>query len=179
MLARILSLQLRKMMMGTVVAVVIAILLSSQSAHAMPPPPVHLRACFQLASTLANIPEPILWAIAWQESRYRHDAFNRNRNGTYDVGIMQINSSWKSHLEERGVLWEYVKQYACINILIGAYILLYEKKRNRKDMITAIARYHSPQRHRGQRYAEQIVKHIQRLAEQHTLHNGFKSASIR
>lgn len=171
--------RLHKVTMGGVIALAIAILLPGKSAHAMPPPPAHLRVCFQLASTLVNIPEPILWAIAWQESRYRHDAFNRNRNGSYDVGIMQINSSWKPHLEERGISWEYVKQYTCINILIGAYILLYEKQRSRRDMITAIARYHSPHRHRGQRYAEQIVKHIKRLAEQNTIQNGFKSASIR
>jgi soluble lytic murein transglycosylase-like protein len=41
----------------------------------------------------------ILRAITKVESNFNPRALNKNQNGTYDIGIMQINSSWIPVLE--------------------------------------------------------------------------------
>jgi len=50
--------------------------------------------CFTEAGNSYNISPLLLWSIAKHESRFNPAAVNRNRNGTYDFGVMQINSSW-------------------------------------------------------------------------------------
>ena len=62
----------------------------------------------------------ILRAIAKVESNYNPRAINRNTNGTYDFGVMQINSLWASVLgKER---WNSLGD-PCTNIKTGASIL--------------------------------------------------------
>lgn len=70
-----------------------------------------------------NIHPNILWAIAKVESNFNPYAINRNANGSYDIGIMQINSSWIPVLKRYGLsdvkqLWD-----PCYNIHIGAWVL--------------------------------------------------------
>lgn len=50
-----------------------------------------LQAGIRDASVYYDIPEPILWVIAKIESNFNFSAVNKNRNGTYDYGIFQIN----------------------------------------------------------------------------------------
>lgn len=141
------------------------------TAGAMEPPPEWMRPCFRIAASLTKTPEPVLWAIAWQESRYRQSAVNVNDNGTRDVGVMQINTSWKRFLTERGIPWEYIERYACVNIMAGSYILLVKRVETSNDLLAAIAKYHSPRRERGHRYAKAIVSHMEKLArsQQHVV----------
>lgn len=40
-----------------------------------------------------GIPLPILVALIWSESRYDENALNFNSNGTYDEGLLQLNSA--------------------------------------------------------------------------------------
>jgi soluble lytic murein transglycosylase-like protein len=44
---------------------------------------------------------------------------NHNRNGTVDVGLMQINSLWA---EELGETWGSLDD-PCTNVMVGAWIL--------------------------------------------------------
>lgn len=79
--------------------------------------------CFVEAGKMYNIHPNLLWAIAKVESRFNPYAINRNSNGTYDIGIMQINSSWLPVLKTYGLkdkrhLWN-----PCYNIHVGAWIL--------------------------------------------------------
>src|ERR1700694_2838883 len=54
--------------------------------------------CFVEAGALYDINPTILRAIAKVESNFNPNAVNRNRNGTYDFGVMQINTSWANTL---------------------------------------------------------------------------------
>ena len=67
----------------------------------------------------------ILWAIAYKESRFSpHIISKPNKNGTYDIGIMQINSSHLVWLnKEFGISEKDLKENPRINIYIGALIL--------------------------------------------------------
>ena len=67
-----------------------------------------------------NISPQLLWGIAKHESGLKPDAINWNTNGTYDYGVMQINSSWSKILgKER---WAALSD-PCENIKTGAWIL--------------------------------------------------------
>jgi len=48
--------------------------------------------CFDEAACRYNISADILYAIAKVESNFNPGAVNWNKNGSYDYGIMQINS---------------------------------------------------------------------------------------
>ncbi len=81
-----------------------------------------LWSCFEGAGRYYNVNPYLLYAIAKVESNLNPKAFNRNRNGTYDIGIMQINSFWLPKIRKYGGsekdLWE-----PCYNIYIGAWVL--------------------------------------------------------
>ena len=67
----------------------------------------------------------LLWAIAYKESRHTpHIVSKPNKNGSYDIGIMQINSSHLVWLnKEFGISETDLKENPRINIYIGALIL--------------------------------------------------------
>ena len=78
--------------------------------------------CFMQASKKYNVPKEILVAIASVESRFNVSAINKNKNGSYDLGIMQINSIWFSKLAKIGIMEKSLYD-PCQNIMIGAWIL--------------------------------------------------------
>lgn len=75
--------------------------------------------CFEEAAATYGIHPNLLWAIAYIESRFNPRAINKNKNNTYDYGIMQINSSWYNVLKND---WQYLSD-PCYNIKVGAWIL--------------------------------------------------------
>lgn len=79
--------------------------------------------CFDLAAQRYGVPKTLLIAIAEQESGMRTGAINRsNRNGSLDIGLMQINSGWLPTLALHGIMKEDLFD-PCVNTLVGAWIL--------------------------------------------------------
>lgn len=78
--------------------------------------------CWVAASEEYGIPVSVLKAVAKTESGFNPAARNRNTNGTHDIGIMQINSSWLPRLERYGITEESLKE-PCTNVKVGAWIL--------------------------------------------------------
>jgi soluble lytic murein transglycosylase-like protein len=76
--------------------------------------------CFDEAGAQYGINAKILRAIAKVESNFNPRAVNRNTNGTYDFGVMQINSSWGYSI---GRDWWSTLGDPCTNIRAGAMIL--------------------------------------------------------
>jgi soluble lytic murein transglycosylase-like protein len=78
--------------------------------------------CFDTAAARHSVPADLLRAIACVESNFNAHAVNRNRNGSVDYGVMQINSSWLPELRKFGIegdhLWD-----ACTNIYVGAWVM--------------------------------------------------------
>lgn len=66
----------------------------------------------------------LLWAIAYKESRFNPNAISKaNKNGSYDIGIMQINSSHLWWLKRDFNIEKEDLLNPSINIYIGALIL--------------------------------------------------------
>ena len=60
--------------------------------------------CFTQASEKYNVPENLLRAIAAHESSMNPKAISKkNSDGTYDIGLMQINSWWMPQLYKYGI----------------------------------------------------------------------------
>ncbi|HEY6008232.1 MAG TPA: lytic transglycosylase domain-containing protein [Geobacteraceae bacterium] len=76
--------------------------------------------CFDEAGAEYGINPLILRAIAKVESNFDPRALNQNKNGSYDFGLMQINSSWAPvlGLERWNTLGD-----ACYSVKTGAWIL--------------------------------------------------------
>ena len=95
-------------------AAILAILVLAPSAHA--------GFCFKEAADIYAVPENVLRAIAKQESNYRAEAINRNKDGSTDIGVMQINSRWLGDLAAYGIGDTELRE-PCTNIKVGAWVL--------------------------------------------------------
>ena len=80
--------------------------------------------CFKTAA--ARYPEVdinVLKAIAFAESCFVEKAVSTpNKNGSVDIGMMQINSSWLPLLNQYGIHRDDLLD-ACTNINVGAWVL--------------------------------------------------------
>jgi soluble lytic murein transglycosylase-like protein len=79
--------------------------------------------CFDDAGRKYAIDPTLLRAIADAESGGNPRAIHRNRDGTLDMGIMQINSSQFPSLRKRGITPEMLLTQPCLNVDVGASIL--------------------------------------------------------
>jgi len=80
--------------------------------------------CWEEVASRYDIEPELLQAIAAVESGFRAHAINdTNRNGTRDIGLMQINSSHLPRLLERGITEERLLNEPCLSVEVGASIL--------------------------------------------------------
>ena len=82
--------------------------------------PAH--ACWHDAAQRYQVSSALLYAIARTESGLNPQAIGRNGNGSRDIGLMQINSSWLPTLASHGISERNLFE-PCTNIHVGAWIL--------------------------------------------------------
>lgn len=81
-----------------------------------------LEQCFVSAGQYYGVNPVLLKAIARVESGINPRAINRNRNGSVDRGVMQINTAWDGYLLRYGIHPNWV-WHPCYNIYLGAMVL--------------------------------------------------------
>ena len=117
--------------------------------------------CFEEAGSLYGINPLILRAIAKVESNFNPAALNRNTNGSYDFGLMQINSSWASVLgKER---WNLLGD-ACYNTMTGSWILATCMSKYGYSW-KAIGCYNSQTPTKRDKYAMAVFKQLQSIQQ--------------
>lgn len=79
-------------------------------------------ACLEQAAVRYQVPERLLWGIISKEGGKPGTA-SRNKNGTYDYGPAQVNSSWLPQLESYGITAQSLTWDYCINVNVAAWIL--------------------------------------------------------
>lgn len=115
-------------------------------------------ACWEEAANKYGVNPHLLYAIAKTESSLNPKAINRNRNGSYDVGLMQINSLWFPTLRRYGISETQLFE-PCISIQVGAWILA-QNMRRLGNSWEAVGSYNSGDPARGLQYAMKVYKNI-------------------
>ena len=118
-------------------------------------------ACIDMAAQHYDVRKDILSAVLAVEGG-RTGMRTRNSNGSYDMGPMQINSTWLPELRRRGISEYDVTHDYCTNILVGAWILARELQRaggpqmNTAEYWQAVGRYNSRTPYFNSRYAVRV-----------------------
>ncbi len=133
---------------------------------AAPPPetqPVTLE-CVVAVSQRYRVPIEIIAGILAQE----HGQLGQkmpNRNGTYDMGPMQVNSFWLPFLHHYGVGESHMLRHGCYNVAVGAWIVRYEQARKNSDIWQAVGRYHSPNPSLAASYALRVAGKVRDILD--------------
>lgn len=94
---------------------------------------------FSGASKRYGIPRELLEAISKVESGHNSLAVNRNRNGSVDLGHMQVNSDWQ---KSGKIEWKKLTDAEYCSY-VGAWILAQELERYQGNVWSAVAAYNT------------------------------------
>lgn len=129
--------------------------------------PLFARAsCWQQAGERYDLDPLLLYAIGQQETGLRNHVINHNQDGSYDIGLMQINSIHLPRLASRGIHRKQLLQDGCVSVMVGASILADFIKQMGKTW-EAVGAYNAgaaPRRHALRvRYAAKVWQRYQHL----------------
>ena len=117
-------------------------------------------ACRHQAAAAFDVPEDLVQAIKEVESGESLGApVSVNRNGTEDIGLMQINSSWLATLRGHGISREGLLD-ACVNVHVGAWILRRAINDAGGDVWAGVGAYHSPTPARQRNYRTLVAQKL-------------------
>ncbi|KAB8065248.1 lytic transglycosylase domain-containing protein [Janthinobacterium violaceinigrum] len=134
--------------------VVLAALLLAGAFSSMP-----AQACWREIGAKYGISPYLLHAIAKTESNLNPRIVSRpNANGSYDIGLMQINSSWLPIIARYGITEAQLLE-PCVSIEVGAWILAQNIHRLGNSW-TAVGAYNSPNAATGLRYAARVYRNL-------------------
>ncbi len=108
--------------------------------------------CFEEAGGRYRIAPELLHAMARIESNFQPHAVNRNRDGSYDYGVMQINSRWSGVLGKEA--WLRLGE-PCFNVQVGAWILAQCIQRHGYTW-EAVGCYNASSREKRKRYIQRV-----------------------
>lgn len=134
----------------------------------------NLHTCF-VNATIANSLKPELLAAVISVEGGRPGAVSVNKNGTHDLGIMQINTgAWLPLISKTffnnqdDKAYNALKDNGCFNIYIGSWILAHSIRKEKGDIWEGVGRYHSATPKYKYRYIEKVKK----VYNKHALKTG-------
>ncbi|MCD6047028.1 MAG: trbN [Gammaproteobacteria bacterium] len=110
--------------------------------------------CINEAAYEYHVPAKLIIAVLNVEQG-KVGMANRNKNGTYDLGPMQINTSWWPKLSQYGISQWDVQNNPCINIKVGAWILS-KNIADQSNLLIGIGNYHSLEPIKNSAYTNKI-----------------------
>lgn len=121
--------------------------------------------CWDHAGATYNIDPWLLYSIAKVESGYNPWAINVNKNGTMDIGTMQINSAWLPTLKKFGIEKAHLFDH-CLSIHIGAWVLAQNIRTFGFNRV-AIGAYNAANPYKRAQYANKVLNTYQKLVDSH------------
>jgi soluble lytic murein transglycosylase-like protein len=118
--------------------------------------------CLDDAARFHRVNVVLVRAIAQQESGMRANAINTNKDGSEDIGLMQVNSSWLPKLRRYGITRESLFN-GCVNAYVGTWILASNIKQFGPTW-KAVGAYNAVSANKQLVYANNIYRRIQRAA---------------
>ncbi|HKT99040.1 MAG TPA: transglycosylase SLT domain-containing protein [Paraburkholderia sp.] len=117
--------------------------------------------CIDDAASFHHVNVGLMRAIAQVESGTQTHAINANSNGTVDIGLMQINSSWLPRLAREGISEQSLFD-PCTNAYVGAWILS-ENIRQYGPTWSAIGAYNASSPDKRLAYARKVYATAQSI----------------
>ena len=126
------------------------------------------QACWDEAGARYQVDSSLLYAIAQTESGMNPLAVGRNRNGSRDIGLMQINSVWLPTLAAYGISERDLFQ-PCTSIHVGAWLLAHNFQRLGYNW-DAVGAYNAVSPELRLAYARKVHRNHTRLYTRHARH---------
>lgn len=121
-----------------------ALALPAKAAQQRPPVDHQARsACVAAAAQRYAVPAPLVYAVMRTEGGTTGRTSGRNKNGSVDLGLMQVNEIHLPELARFGITREMLIHNECINISIGTFLLSRELSRTDVDYWTNVGAYNS------------------------------------
>jgi hypothetical protein len=118
--------------------------------------------CIDDAAAFQHINVSLMRGIAQVESGMQPDRVNTNSNGTTDIGLMQINSSWLPVLAREGISEQSLFD-PCTNAYVGAWILS-ENIRQFGPTWNAVGAYNAASPDKRLAYARKVYDAVQSVS---------------
>lgn len=112
--------------------------------------------CVAEAAARFDLPTTVLYSILKVEGG-KVGKTNKNTNGTYDMGPMQINSIWLPTFSKYLSKHEIIND-GCKNVLAGAWILKANIVRVHGDFWRGVGNYHSRTKGLNERYQWKVYQ---------------------
>lgn len=120
--------------------------------------------CSVVAAVKYELPANIVLAVAGQEGG-KPGQWVKNKNGTYDVGTMQFNTSYLADLAEYGITAQDVEKPGCYPYDLAAWRIRGHVKNDQGDLWTRVANYHSRTPEHNQKYRALIKQRASHWAD--------------
>lgn len=122
--------------------------------------------CWADASKRYNVPVDLLYAVARVETGNKYSVVSgKNRNGTYDIGLMQINSSHLRRLSKYGITERDLVEKPCLNLHVGAWIMAESIARHGYNWV-AIGAYNAGSMEKRRIYARKVIAMYERILKE-------------
>jgi len=122
------------------------------------PPPMHERVVCSIAAAVKyQIPANIVLAVAEKEGG-KPGQWVRNTNGTHDVGPLQFNTAYLAQLAKHGIRPADVAQPGCYSYELAAWRLRGHILKDKGDIWTKAANYHSRTPKYNAAYRADLIK---------------------
>jgi hypothetical protein len=121
-----------------------------------------LATCLLLSAQAYDVPPAVMIGIMHVEGGRVGQQVGPNKNNTYDLGPMQVNTRWIPMLAQEwkvdtSTAHRLVRDDGCINVRVAAWILG-QKIKEAGSLFGGIAYYHSATPDRGGPYAAKVIK---------------------
>jgi hypothetical protein len=120
-----------------------------------------LAACLMLAAQTYQVPPAVMIGIMHVEGGRIGQQVGPNINGSYDLGPMQVNTTWVPALAhawgvDQRTARALVRDDGCVNVKVAAWIL-HQKITETGSVYGGIAHYHSATPWLGIPYADRVI----------------------
>jgi soluble lytic murein transglycosylase-like protein len=109
--------------------------------------------CINQAAEIFSVPAMMIISVMKIENGRNGDAI-KNKNGTYDLGVLQVNNRWLKQLKPYGITQKKLQFDPCVNVEVGTWILA--KHMAKKEGWKGVGNYHSFTPMHNARYRQKV-----------------------
>jgi soluble lytic murein transglycosylase-like protein len=117
--------------------------------------------CINHAAVVYHVPATVILSVIKQEAGHNGQAV-KNKNGTFDYGVMQVNTIWLSKLAKYGYSKEDLQFNACKNVEAGTWILAQALAEGRTTW-QGVGNYNSHTPDLNKKYHTSVFRHYSKI----------------